>query len=135
MAEYEIIAGIDSNEARGRAQAEAIVEMPLDWTKVRVTLLHAFSKRPDPEVSARRVVSVRRAGQILEDVGIETAYADTEKAPAEAILHTASERDGDLIVLAGRKRTPSGKALFGSVTQAVILDTERSVLVCSADEQ
>lgn len=135
MAEYEIIAGIDSNEARGRAQAEAIVEMPLDWTKVRVTLLHAFSERLEPEVSARRVVSVRRAGQRLEDVGIQTSYTDTETEPTEAILDTARERNADLIVLAGRKRTPSGKALFGSVTQAVILDTERSVLVCSTSDK
>jgi nucleotide-binding universal stress UspA family protein len=37
-----------------------------------------------------------------------------------------------MICVAGRKRTPTGKVLFGSVTQAVILDTERPVLVCSA---
>lgn len=130
MAEYEIIAGVDSDEDRGRAQAETITELPFDWASVRVTLLHAFADRPDPDVSARRVVSVRRAGQRLEEVGIETDYVDTDQRPAAAILDLAEERDADLIVLAGRKRTPTNKVLFGSVTQAVILDTERSVLVC-----
>nr|WP_276414161.1 universal stress protein [Halomicroarcula sp. XH51] len=38
-----------------------------------------------------------------------------------------------MIVLAGRKRSPAGKALFGSVTQDVILGTDRSVLVVSSE--
>ena len=135
MAAYEIIVGVDSNEQRGRAVAEEIIEMPLDWTAVRVTLLHAFEQRPDRDVTAQRVVSVRRAGQILEELGIETDYVDTESEPSQAILETADERDGDLIVLAGRKRTPTGKALFGSVTQSVILDTDIPVLVCGASEE
>jgi nucleotide-binding universal stress UspA family protein len=135
MAAYEIIVGVDSNEARGRAVAEEIVEMPLDWTQVRVTLLHAFEKRPDRDVTARRVVSVRRAGQVLEELGIETDYVDSESEPARSILETATDRDADLIVVAGRKRTPAGKALFGSVTQSIILDSDVPVLVCGADDE
>lgn len=134
MAAYEIIVGVDSDEKRGRAVAEEIIDMPLDWANVRVTLLHAFAERPDKDVSAQRVVSVRRAGQILEDIGIEIDYVDTDAKPAKAIIDTAADRDGDLIVVAGRKRTPAGKALFGSVTQAVILDTDIPVLVCGTSD-
>lgn len=134
MSEYEIVVGVDSNEKRGRSQAERIVEMPLDWSNVHVTLLHAFAERPDPDVSARRIVSVRRTGQILEEIGIKTSYVDSQKEPAAAIIDAADERDADLIVVAGRKRTPTGKALFGSVTQAVILDANCPVLVCEPGE-
>nr|WP_276298484.1 universal stress protein [Halomicroarcula sp. ZS-22-S1] len=49
------------------------------------------------------------------------------------MLEVADARDANLVVLGGRKRSPAGKALFGSVTQDVILGTDRSVLVVTAD--
>jgi nucleotide-binding universal stress UspA family protein len=49
--------------------------------------------------------------------------------PAQAIIDVADEADADLIVVGGRRRSLAGKALFGSVTQRVILNAGRSVLV------
>ncbi|MFC6825153.1 universal stress protein [Halopelagius fulvigenes] len=40
----------------------------------------------------------------------------------ETILETASETDCDHVFIVGRKRSPTGKALFGDVTQRVILN-------------
>lgn len=135
MSEYEIILAIDSNEQRGRAQAQTIIEMPLDWETVHVTLLHAFTDKPEPEVSAKKVVSVRRAAELLEDHGIETSYLDADGDPTTAIERAVDDRDADLLVVAGRKRTPAGKALFGSVTQNVILDLDCPVLVCESEDE
>lgn len=42
------------------------------------------------------------------------------------------EDAADLVSLAPRGRTPTGKALFGSVTQQVLLETDRPVLVSGA---
>ena len=39
----------------------------------------------------------------------------------------AADVDADAICVSGRKRRPTGKAVFGSVTQDVILGTERPV--------
>ncbi|MBV0900270.1 universal stress protein [Haloarcula salina] len=130
---YEIVAGIDKSEDRGRAIAESITEMPLDHGEVRVTLLHDFQDNPEG-ASVDQVASVRHARKILEEVGIEVVLEESSGEPADAILRLADEQDAEMIVVAGRKRTPTGKVLFGSVTQSVILGTDRPVLVCSGDE-
>lgn len=49
-------------------------------------------------------------------------------SPGEEILAAADAVDSRYLVIGGRKRTPAGKALFGSVTQRVILDSERPVV-------
>lgn len=49
-------------------------------------------------------------------------------SPGEEILSLADKLDARYLVVGGRKRTPAGKALFGSVTQRVILDSERPVV-------
>ncbi|EMA19495.1 MULTISPECIES: universal stress protein [Haloarcula] len=131
---YEIVAGIDKSEARGTAIAEAITEIPMDASEVRVTLLHDFEENPEG-ASVDQVASVRRAREVLEDAGVEVALEESSGEPADAILRLADEHDADMIVVAGRKRTPTGKVLFGSVTQSVILGTDRSVLVCSGKEE
>lgn len=48
--------------------------------------------------------------------------------PARQILAVASDLDPTYLVIGGRKRTPVGKALFGSVTQSVLLEATRPVV-------
>jgi nucleotide-binding universal stress UspA family protein len=49
-------------------------------------------------------------------------------APAPEVLRHARDTNARYIVVGGRKRSPVGKAVFGSVTQDVILNTDRPVL-------
>lgn len=65
---------------------------------------------PDPD----RVIPVGRVGE-----------------PGEEILCLADEIDARYLVIGGRKRTPAGKALFGSITQQIILDADRPVVTRS----
>jgi len=52
-------------------------------------------------------------------------------APGEEILRLADEIDARYLVIGGRKRTPAGKALFGSIAQQVILDANQPVVTQS----
>lgn len=48
--------------------------------------------------------------------------------PAEEVVNYAADNDARYLVIAGRKRSPVGKALFGSVVQSVMLDSDVPVV-------
>lgn len=48
--------------------------------------------------------------------------------PENEILRYASEQDAEYIVIGGRKRSPIGKALFGSTAQAILLEADRPIV-------
>lgn len=48
--------------------------------------------------------------------------------PGQEILAYADKEDARYIVIGGRKRSPVGKALFGSVAQEVVLESDRPVV-------
>ncbi|MFC4438706.1 MULTISPECIES: universal stress protein [Natrialbaceae] len=146
---YRILLAVDENETRGRAQAEAVLELPdTDDVFVDVVHVHEGMSGPDAEWAAggfseeyaekmdenvrRRAslpASVETVTEILESSAVEYAVHESVGEPAETILAAASERDSDGIVIGIQKRSPVGKVLFGSVVQAVILDSDRPVTV------
>lgn len=73
--------------------------------------------------------SVRLARDVLEAQGIDVTLRREHGDPAEQILAVARDVDAAVVAMAGRQRSPAGKAIFGSVTQSVILDSDRPVLV------
>lgn len=48
--------------------------------------------------------------------------------PTEEILSAVKRTEPRYLVLGGKNRSPTGKALFGSVTQSVILNSDRPVV-------
>jgi nucleotide-binding universal stress UspA family protein len=101
---------------------------------VRAILVHIFTENPEG-ASVAQLGSVREAREILEDAGVEVELDESSGDPADIILDIADEVDADVVGLGGRKRSPAGKALFGSVTQSVILNTDRPVLVSGTAEK
>jgi len=125
---YNVVIGVDDNEERAMACARAVENLPGAAAEKRVTVIHSFTDNPSG-ASASQLASVRDVTDFLEDAGIGVEVTESSGDPADQLLETARELDADLIVVAGRKRSPTGKALFGSVTQSVILNAERPVMV------
>ena len=121
---YRIVAGIDRDEERARTCARAVADLPGPPSERSVWLLHSFENNPEG-ASATQVGAVRDAREILEEAGVEVSVHESSGDPADALLALADEADADLVAVAGRRdRTPAGKALFGSTTQAVLLGAE-----------
>ena len=68
-----------------------------------------------------------------DDVPSFVSPAGRTGDPAEEIVSAADSLDARFVVVGGRKRSPAGKAVFGSVTQAVILNADRPVVTVMAD--
>jgi nucleotide-binding universal stress UspA family protein len=128
----DVLLGIDESEERAVVQAETAVDL-FDTDDLRAHLLHDFVENPEG-ASVIQVGAVNRAAELLEEHGVEIEYHEGSGDPADSIIDTAEQLDADAICVAGRKRSRTGKLLFGSVSQGVILGTERAVLVCSVSQ-
>ena len=67
--------------------------------------------------------------EVLDGVDVEYEAVGRVGDERDEILATATDLGCDHVFLAGRKRSPTGKALFGDRTQSVILDFDGAVTV------
>ncbi|GAB3410250.1 hypothetical protein GCM10027435_00680 [Haloparvum alkalitolerans] len=125
---YHVLLGVDDDGEMADRVAGTVADLPGGADEVTVSVFHAFTDNP-AGASAAQVAGVRRAQERLEEAGIETTVLEASGDPAEELLEAAADHDADMIVIGGRRRSPAGKALFGSVAQTVILNADRPVLV------
>lgn len=133
---YHVLMPVDDDEQRALTQAEFVTGLPHASDSVEVTVLFVFhgeiEEMPDDLKqfgSAQRVGSVRRAVDHLETHDVEVEIREDSGDSAEDIIRAAEDEDVDLIALGGRKRSPTAKALFGSVSHSVLRDTDRPVVI------
>ncbi|QIO22888.1 universal stress protein [Haloarcula sp. JP-L23] len=76
----------------------------------------------DPDEVADRHTTVRELEKRLNDAGIELSVRGAVGNHGQQIVDLAEEVSADLVVVGGRKRSPTGKAVFGSTAQEVMLN-------------
>lgn len=140
---YRVLVPVARDEQRALAQAELVASLPDAAESVEAFVLFVFQGENEGEMpdelrrfkSADRIASVRRVRDALQEQGIEVQVLEDSGDAADDILSEAAALDVDAIVLNPRRRSPVGKAVFGSVTQSVILDADRPVLIAGGGQQ
>ncbi|WP_418286110.1 universal stress protein [Halorubrum sp. DTA46] len=129
---YDVLVGIDNaDDRRAVAQADAIADLPTSADEVTAHLCYVFRDNPEG-ASVNQLSAVRRARERLEEAGVTCVHYEASGDPADELLSAAEDIAADAICVSGRKRSPTGKAVFGSVTQDVILGSDRPVFAVPA---
>ena len=143
---HTVLLPIDESEARARRAAETVIGLPGGPEEKRVVLLNVSEETKQPwlqEFETQRAEgrtdpdlpeSTDAAHRLLTEAGIDVDTRLERGDITEEILAVADEIDADSIVMSGRKRSPTGKVLFGSVTQSVLLNADWPVTVLMSEE-
>jgi nucleotide-binding universal stress UspA family protein len=142
---YTVLVPVDGDDDRVDAQLEAVRELAAGDESVTVDVLYAreeldFSAEDIDDVAVGTLEeelteleglpeTVSRIAAALREAGVETDVHAATGRPEAAILDAAERFDADLLVLGTRRRSPVGKAVFGSVAQSVLLETDRPVTI------
>ncbi|NHN57500.1 MULTISPECIES: universal stress protein [Halorussus] len=138
MALETILLAVGPGDAdRTEELARTVVEVA-EPTDARVVLAHVFTDEEfdgvvsnldydpageiDPDEVAERHATVRRLTDAFDDAGVEYAVRGRVGEHGETIVDLAKEVEADRVVVGGRKRSPAGKAVFGSTAQEVMLN-------------
>ncbi|MWV64568.1 universal stress protein [Halorubrum sp. JWXQ-INN 858] len=135
-----VIAAIDRDDDGGQILGEAAAladafDLPLRVVHVmdRSTFLDLERSTVESEgksvpLDEIRAMAKEIAAEAMAENDVDGEAVGLVGEPAEELLAYADEEAASYLVVGGRKRSPVGKALFGSVTQSVLLDAECPVL-------
>lgn len=85
-----------------------------------VNSLYGGERTSQPEIEQGEA-----ALEVLEErVGAQTHQLVRGNSPQEDLLQFADDHDADELVIGVRKRSPTGKMVFGSTAQDILLDTD-----------
>ena len=128
---YRILVPLNGGIDRAKRQASYVATLPCADSEIEAVLAHTMDKEErsvDEDMQqADRIDTVRRAKETLSDAGVSTKTQTLSSPPKDGIISLAESESIDEIVMGGRKRSPTGKAVFGSTAQHVMLNSPSPV--------
>lgn len=138
-----VLVPVKNHPPWSRTVAEAVTDVEDDGTEAVV--LHVFDESEEASTRANlddsdelslddlsaRKNGVAAAVDVLADGGVDATPAGdrVEDSLSRTILDVGNQVDADRMYLYGRRRNPTGKAVFGSVVQKVILESSVPVTI------
>ena len=113
---------VDIAGPAGATVALAHVFTSSEYDAARSMLNVESESEVTPDSVAKRYVTIRDLGDAMDAADVEFTWhgrLSDEDAEGEAVVALAEDVEADLVVVGGRKRSPAGKAVFGSVSQSV----------------
>lgn len=138
---YRILMPVDEKADRARRQAAYATALP-GADEIEVSVLHAWTGDldhvPEDAVGTQtvdHVESVRTVVDELEASQVSYDIVDGAGDPGDLIVDVVEDESPDEIVMSRGERSPVGKAVFGSVTQRVMLDVDVPLVVVSPSDE
>lgn len=135
--ETVVVAIGPTEESRIEQLSETLFDV-VEPCRATVVLYHAFSEKAlergakeigiesegdvDPEDVVGRLESVDAITAKLDDVGIDYELRSGVEPVLDGILRVTEETNADMVFIGGRKRSSTGKALFGSTAHGVLMN-------------
>lgn len=120
------LVGVDSTETAERLVEYLDGKVTDDDTVFAVNSLHGGDQTTDDEVVKGREATEYIQGQLPN---VETHQLVRGNSPQEDLVQFADENAVDELVIGIRKRSPTGKLVFGSTAQDLLLETSRPTVV------
>lgn len=132
-----VVAAVDRSE-RAQSVVQRAKQLAED-TGVGLHVVHVGETDvPSPEggydADREKRLSAQKATSIARDIGQDVLDIEEfepvglEGNPAEELLKYSTAEGAEYIVVSARKRSPVGQAVFGSVTQSLLLNGDRPVV-------
>jgi nucleotide-binding universal stress UspA family protein len=139
-----VVEASDSAKELVREAGELAAGVDAELLLLHVTTEDEYSERREsmasiPDIDVNYTIDEAQDGarkfakdigrDVLSDVDIDTESVGRVGEKGDEILELAESTGADHIFVAGRKRSPTGKAIFGDVTQRIILEFDGAVTV------
>lgn len=115
---------VDIAEPAGAAVELVHVYTEEEYERATENLQFDDGNEATPDTVARRHATVRKVRNALESAGVPVTVSGVVQDGDEgrAITDVAARTGADLLVIGGEKRSPAGKAMFGSTAQQILLN-------------
>ena len=109
----------------GPADAEVVLthvfgDEEFDETRAKLGF-DADGENATPDAVAGRHRTTRELSKLLAAAGVDHSIRGAVGDLADEVVETAEGVEADRVVVGGRRRSPTGKAVFGSAAQEVML--------------